>query len=270
MNLDPSEPVCEPCMGGKRPHLDPAEPQSGRGARGPAAPGAAELADAVDWLAAYRDGDQAAFVPFVEAYQRRLVAFFFRLCWDRDRAEDLTQDLFLKLLRNATRYHPEGKLSTYVFRVATNLWIDHYRQTRPQPRFASLDQVLTHDEPGLSQSGRGSEATGPLQDAITVEERQRLRLAIEKLTAPHRLVFEFAIFQELPYGEIASILSIPVGTVKSRMHNSMHALKGLLNPAAEQPDVAPDRGAAEPRGDSTFREAPATGGAFFRKCAGAG
>lgn len=182
-----------------------------------------------DWLAAFRDGDAGAFTAMVQAFQGRLIQFFFRLCWDRDRAEDLTQDLFLKLLRGAARYHEEGKLSTYVFKVATNLWIDHYRAARPQPRFASLDQVLVEGEPHLANPNRSEPAT-PLATVISSEERVELRRAIEKLTAPHRIVFELAVFQELPYGEIASVLDIPVGTVKSRMHNSVHALKELLGP----------------------------------------
>ena len=76
-----------------------------------------------DLLVRYRDGDCGAFRRLVDDYQARLVQFFFRLCWDRDRAEDLTQELFLKLMHGCRRYRPAGKLSTFVFRVATNLWI---------------------------------------------------------------------------------------------------------------------------------------------------
>jgi len=99
-------------------------------------PGAATA----DLLVRFREGDGSAFREIVGEYQPRLVHFFYRLCWDRDRAEDFVQDLFMKLLRGARRYRPEGKLSTFIFRVATNLWIDHYRSTRPQPRLYSLDQ----------------------------------------------------------------------------------------------------------------------------------
>ena len=208
-----------------------------------------------DWLAAYRDGDTSAFTAIVQAFQVRLIQFFYRLCWDRDRAEDLTQDLFLKLLRGAARYHEEGKLSTYVFRVATNLWIDHYRAVRPLPRFSSLDQVLVEGEPSLSSAHR-SEPQNPLQHVIAGEERAELRRAIEKLTAPHRLVFELAVFQELPYGEIASVLEIPVGTVKSRMHNSVHALKDLLGQKLASTDpAAPQGGSPSGFGTGAFRSA---------------
>lgn len=181
----------------------------------------------IDLLARFREGDEAAFEELVGRFQDRLIQFFYRLCWDRDRAEDLTQELFMKLLRGAFRYRPQGRLSTFVFRVATNLWIDHYRAMRPQPRLYSLDQPLLEGA-GAADYGPGQECAGPIHEAIASEQKARLRRALSSLTEPHRLVFELAVYQQLPYGEIAEVLDIPVGTVKSRMHNSVKALKGML------------------------------------------
>ena len=181
-----------------------------------------------DLLLAYRDGDPDAFQALVAHYQDRMVQFFYRLCWDRDRAEDLCQDLFLKLMQGCRRYRPEGKLSTFVYRVATNLWIDHYRSQRPHRRLFSLDQA-TLDMPVLEVAGHEPDPSAKASDD---EERARLRRAMESLTAPHRIVFELAVYQERPYAEIGQLLDIPVGTVKSRMHNAVAALKQLLDPAA--------------------------------------
>lgn len=175
-----------------------------------------------DLLARFRDGDRAAFDAIVAEYQDRLIQFFYRLSWDLARAEDLTQSLFLKLLRGVRGYRPEGKLSTYLFRIATNLWIDHYRASRPHARFYSLDQALLD---GFEPS---SNAPDPSDCATDVEEKRRLRDGLERLSEPHRLVFELAVYQELPYGQVADVLGIPVGTVKSRMHNSVRALRELL------------------------------------------
>ncbi len=219
-------------------HAARREPRGGSGAGG-----GAEPADTVDWLDGFRRGEPEAFQAIVGRYQSRLVQFFYRLCWDRDRAEDFTQDLFLKLVRGAKNYRPEGRLSTFIFRVATNLWIDHYRSVRPQPRLHSLDQVLIEGEQSLADRTPAPGPT-PAQQAVADEEKARLRHAVEGLTEPHRLVFELAVYQELPYPQISEILGIPVGTVKSRMHNSVQALKQLL---------------AEPKGDGSFRRA--SGGA---------
>lgn len=181
----------------------------------------------VDLLARYREGDATAFRQLVDVYRDRMVQFFYRLCWDRDRAEDLAQDLFLKLLLCSKRYRPEGKMVTFVYRVATNLWIDHYRQMRPRPRFHSLDQVVLPDGEVGRPDYAGSEPS-PAQQLAEGEEKAALRRALERLTEPHRLVFELAVYQERPYAEISELLRIPVGTVKSRMHNAVAALKGLL------------------------------------------
>ncbi|MFY9345491.1 MAG: sigma-70 family RNA polymerase sigma factor [Planctomycetota bacterium] len=182
----------------------------------------------VDHLARYRDGDRTAFRALVDSWRDRMLQFFFRLCWDRDRAEDLVQDLFLKLLLGSKRYRPEGRMSTFVYRVATNLWIDHYRQQRPRPRFQSYDQVVLPGDSAPSTIDYAKDEATPQQQLAEGEDRQALRQALERLTEPHRLVFELAVYQERPYGEISELLGIPVGTVKSRMHNAVTALKRLL------------------------------------------
>jgi len=182
----------------------------------------------VDYLARYQQGDAQAFRQLVDCYRDRMVQFFYRLCWDRDRAEDLAQDLFLKLLLGSKRYRPEGKLVTFVYRVATNLWIDHYRQARPRPRFYSYDQAMLPDDDDAPRREFASDVATPAQQAADAEEKVVLRRALERLTEPHRIVFELAVYQQLPYAEISDLLGIPVGTVKSRMHNSVAALKEAM------------------------------------------
>ena len=204
------------------------EGREGRAAGGDADRGAT----VTDLLADFRDGDASAFQEIVGAYRDRLVHFFYRLCWDRDRSEDFTQELFMKLLRGAGRYQPQGKLSTFIFRVATNLWIDHYRSMRPQPRLYSLDQAVHGADSGGRAATLGALQVGdepsPVDVAIDGEERAQLRAGLESLTEPHRIVFELAVYQQLPYAEIGSVLEIPLGTVKSRIHNSVRALKSIL------------------------------------------
>ena len=192
-----------------------------------AASGAARPEGEVDLLALYRDGDPKAFRQLVDSYRDRMLQFFFRLCWDRDRAEDLAQELFLKLMLASKRYRPEGRMATFVYRVATNLWIDHYRQQRPRPRFYSYDQVVHPDDDAAPRQYAGDDPS-PHEQLADGEERAQMRRALERLTEPHRLVFELAVYQERPYGEISELLGIPVGTVKSRMHNAVAALKQML------------------------------------------
>jgi RNA polymerase sigma-70 factor (ECF subfamily) len=123
-------------------------------------------------------------------------------------------------------------MATFVYRVATNLWIDHYRQQRPRPRFYSFDQVVHANDDSAPRQYAGDDPT-PDEQLSDGEERAAMRQALERLTEPHRLVFELAVYQERPYSEISDLLDIPIGTVKSRMHNAVHALKDMLG-SAEQ------------------------------------
>ena len=104
-------------------------------------------------------------------------------------------------------------------------------QMRPRPRFHSLDQV-THPDSDRKFEHAGDEPT-PAEKLSDGEERAALRRGLESLTEPHRLVFELAVYQERPYAEISELLGIPVGTVKSRMHNAVSALKQMLGEQAE-------------------------------------
>ena len=197
--------------------------------------------EAVDMLARFRDGDPDAFQAIVGEYEARLVQFFYRLCWDRDQAEDFTQDLFMKLLRGARRYQPQGRLATFIFRVATNLWIDYYRSTKPKGRLYSLDQVMLTGEP-VVKSDR--EPAAPGDRLILGEEKEQLRRALRSLTEPHRLVLELAVYQEIPYSQISTVLEIPVGTVKSRMHNCVRALRHTMMEQGNRRDAGSEESKA--------------------------
>ena len=180
-----------------------------------------------DLLLSFQLGDRAAFDAIVGRYQGPLTRFFYRLCWDQDRAEDFVQDVFLKVVRGAATYEPRGKLSTFLFRIATNRWIDHYRSLRAPPRLYSIDRGDLDDETPLRDRLPADEVdVGGQLDAEL--EKRRLREALQSLSLPHRLVFELAVYQTLPYQQISDLLAIPEGTVKSRMHNAAKVLKRLL------------------------------------------
>ena len=140
-------------------------------------------------------------------------------------------------------------MGTFVYRVATNLWIDHYRQQRPRPRFHSFDQVVLPGEDAPRTIEYAGMEAPPPQQLAEDEEKAAMRRALERLTEPHRLVFELAVYQERPYGEISELLQIPVGTVKSRMHNAVAALKELLADPTVQKAARDDgrTGKAHPR-----------------------
>ena len=178
----------------------------------------------------FRDGDDEAFRLVVERFQRPLINFFFRLTWDRFAAEDYTQEVFTRLIRHRASYRPIAKLSTYVFRIAKNYWIDRIRQRSAAPDMSSLDAKVS-DEGGRAISlGETVEGTSPQPSTELMRKdiRARVKEAVSRLPEEQRLVFVLSENQGLKYADIAEVLEIPVGTVKSRMHAAVGRLREML------------------------------------------
>jgi RNA polymerase sigma-70 factor, ECF subfamily len=167
--------------------------------------------------------DQEAVVELVGKYQSEFIGFFFHLCWDQLIAEELTQDVFVNVYRSRARYVATARVRTYLYRIAHNLWIDHLRRKR---RHLSLD--AGDDEDG-SRFG-DSFAAPAIHDgaARDVRIRDRVQQALDLLPAGQREVFVLANNHEMKYHDIAGVLGIPEGTVKSRMHNAVRALRDEL------------------------------------------
>ena len=170
-----------------------------------------------DPLVSLRAGDPGPFEAFVTCETPTFLAFFGRLGATRGEAEDLAQEVFLKLFRTADNYRSRGRFAAYAFRVARNAWIDRRRRWAGQPEVEAVD--LAH---------QGGEDEEPGAGLARREEVARLRQALAALPEHHRLVFELGVVQELPYGEIAEALEIPVGTVKSRMFHAVRKLREVL------------------------------------------
>ena len=181
-----------------------------------------------DPLLALRAGDSRPFEAFVRAGVPALLAFFGRLGVAHEEAEDLVQDVFLKLYQHAPRYRGEERFRAFCLRVAKNVWIDRGRRRGARPKERSLGPLEDGDDgPGVAET-LASPAPGPVERAAVREDAGRLREAVAALPEGQRLVFELGVLQELSYAEIGSILTIPTGTVKSRMFHAVRKLRELL------------------------------------------
>lgn len=184
-----------------------------------------------DPLAALRAGAPELFTAFVRAETPTLVGFFRRLGADRGSAEDLTQEVLVKLFQCADTYERQGAFASFALRVARNAWVDRRRRTSARPERESLGAASLFD-----RDQRGTRA-GTRDDASTQsterEEAERLRAAIADLPGTHAVVFELAVVQELPYADIAVMLDIPVGTVKSRVFHAVRKLRAALDDEAD-------------------------------------
>jgi len=173
-----------------------------------------ETIDDRDLMMRARDGDRDAFAELVRRHQRALLNFF-RRCGVYSDAEDLVQQTFVRLYRYRQRYTPSAKLTTFLYLLARQVWIDELRRRRRTDR---LRQALE------------TEPDPPAAPALQPERSGGLDLdaALAALPEGLRLVVVLGVYQELPYAEIARVLRIPVGTVKSRMFNALRLLRRTL------------------------------------------
>lgn len=178
-------------------------------------------------MVAFQEGDREAFAALYDRHARKLINFFHKMCYDRALAEDLTQETFLKLLRFRGRYRPEATFTTFLYTVARNLWIDRHRSRKSAPKTVSTEIRAQEDGSTLGDLVEGREE--PAEKRIADREAADLvRQALQDLPEPQRVVFVLAEAQGLKYREIADILDIPVGTVKSRMNAAVSRLRGML------------------------------------------
>jgi RNA polymerase sigma-70 factor, ECF subfamily len=171
-------------------------------------------------------GDLEAFESLHGRFGKPVLNYFYRLTWDRQQSEDMTQEVFVKLWRAAPRYRPTAKFTTFMFQVAKNHWLNELdrRRRRPAPQSleASPDGVPDRRQT-VAWTGRG-----PSRTAQDHELGARIRAAIADLSPKLRDVYVLAELRGMKYREIAEELGIPLGTVKSRMHHAEKALRAFL------------------------------------------
>ena len=145
-------------------------------------------------------------------FEKNLLNFFWRQGVSSSEGEDLVQETYLRLWKYRRDYKPSAKLSTFLFLMARQVRIDALRR---ESRRASREENWGKDQPTVQSAG----------DSV----REDIRWAVAQLSEPLRETVELGVFQDLPYAEVAEILRIPVGTVKSRMSNALKKLKEIFN-----------------------------------------
>ncbi|MBI2900033.1 MAG: sigma-70 family RNA polymerase sigma factor [Planctomycetes bacterium] len=175
-----------------------------------------------------KKGDLGAFTALVERHQRSLLNFFFHNAWDRQTAEDCTQEVFLRLYSHLGSYEPQAKFTTFLYRVARNLWIDRMRAAASHPGPVSLETPAANGDEGVLRDRIRSREESPVEILEKRETHAALRTAIERLPEDQRMVLILSEMQGLKYKEIGEIMDVPVGTVKSRMHTAVERLKELM------------------------------------------
>ncbi len=191
-------------------------------------------------LAAYQQGDVGAFELLLRRHRAPLFSFLLRMLGDREKAEDLAQETFLRIVKGAQAWEHRARFQTWLFTIARNLCVDHARRDRFR-RADSLDQAGDDDEPAMVESVPGREID-PARGAESARLRPVLQQALLSLPAEQREVFVLREQAGVPFKEIAEMTGVNENTVKSRMR---YALEGLRK-ALEAAGVDADAGADEP------------------------
>ena len=169
-------------------------------------------------------GDETAWEDLVRLHTRRVYGLCFRFTGSAPESQDLTQEVFLRVFRTVRTFRSaEGSFTTWLARVTRNLLIDHYRRTRQERVTDSIEEQLPRlEEEGGTASGR------PDQAVAGREASEILQATLQKLSPDLREAVILRDLQELEYREIAVVLKVPEGTVKSRINRGRAELARLL------------------------------------------
>jgi RNA polymerase sigma-70 factor (ECF subfamily) len=196
------------------------------GSSAPATSGWHDLSDA-EIMLRVREGDDSGFDLLIEKYRRPIIHFMFRMVHNQAIAEELAQEVFLRVYRSRTSYRAEAKFSTWLYRIATNLGVNHARDTK-QERSAStvyLDQADA--ETGISPDV--ADATPTIeQDMLRNERLQAIRQHVMALPERQRIAVLMHKYQDLDYKEIGAVLKLSESATKSLLFRAYQTLRERL------------------------------------------
>ncbi|MCF7958877.1 MAG: sigma-70 family RNA polymerase sigma factor [Phycisphaerae bacterium] len=181
-------------------------------------------------VARCRKGDMNAFGQLIEKHQDRLFNVIYRMVNNHDDALELTQEAFFRALKNIKKFRGHAGFYTWLFRIGVNLSLN-FRSRRSKIQFHSIDyqyERTGHQADGLLAVMESNEDMAPDYQAQLKEHHQHLLIAVEKLDLNARAVVVLRDIEELNYAQIAKILEVPVGTVKSRLARARASLRGML------------------------------------------
>lgn len=193
-------------------------------------------------LVAYaREGHEAAFRELLGRYQRPVFSLIFRLVRDREQAEDLAQEAFIKVFNALGRYDPGYKFSSWIFKIAHNTALDHVR--KKAPAMLSLDgspHASDGEEAGATAFTVVADDETPEEYTASREIGRALEHAIAQLRPEYRTAILLWHVEGRAYEEIAEIMHVPLGTVKTYIHRARHELRARLAHLRPETPAAPE------------------------------
>jgi RNA polymerase sigma-70 factor (ECF subfamily) len=178
-----------------------------------------------------KQGDLSAFDELVRRYEKQVYGFAYRMAGNYDDANDIASEAFVKVFQAIESFRGESNFSTWLFRIVTNLYLDHRKRSKAHVN-VPLDEYLDLEESSVARQIEDT-SPGPLELVEAGERAQILEAAIQQLPEYQRLMVLLFHTQGKSYEEIAQIMELPIGTVKSRLNRARLALKDKLEPVRE-------------------------------------
>jgi RNA polymerase sigma-70 factor (ECF subfamily) len=175
----------------------------------------------------FQSGDSGAFHELYEDYKFPLLNFIYRFCQDRRVAEELCQEVFIRVYKSAPSYEAKAKFSTWLYRIATNICLNELRSGKYQ--YELVPSSLDKNEPGKEPLGFEDTDQARADDGMEARELNiAVRQAIAQLPKKQRLAVLFSIYQQLSYKDIGERIGCSEGAVKSMIHRSKIFIKKKL------------------------------------------
>jgi RNA polymerase sigma-70 factor (ECF subfamily) len=174
-----------------------------------------------------QEGDRKAFQMLVETHQRMVVNTCLGIVHNKIDAEDLAQDVFIEVFRSAGNFKGESKLSTWLYRIATNRSLNYLRNNKRRRFFQSIEEAFTggrNNNHEISQN----DADQPDKNITDRERSEILHLAIDHLPDKQRIAFTLNKYEDLPYQQISEIMEISLASVETLIHRAKKNLQSQL------------------------------------------
>ncbi|MCI1696771.1 RNA polymerase sigma factor SigW [Aneurinibacillus aneurinilyticus] len=172
-----------------------------------------------------KNGNRDAFAELVDLYKDKVYHVSYRMVGNRQEAEDVAQETFLRVYANLDNYDPQYKFSTWIYRIASNLSIDLLRKRKKNlsidAEISGAEGVDWHDR--LADTGKG-----PEEEVLTDELQEEVQGAIMGLSPKYRAVMLLRYIEDLSLQEISEAVQLPISTIKTRIHRGREALRKKL------------------------------------------
>ncbi len=175
----------------------------------------------------FQEGNKASFEILMRKYFPRLVNFIFRYVNSREAAEDLTQEVFLRVYKSGLSYKPQSKFQTWVFTIARNLSLNELR--RNKYKTVSLDATFSSDDGELKRQVEDPNSASPDDEVLRREKAAAVKAAIDGLPENQRVAVLLRRYEQFSYEEIAQTMNVSSKAVKSLLSRARESLKNKLS-----------------------------------------